>query len=139
MQSTSFIASRKVFFWLVQLFSLLTKGILGRIAENNTEIQRHDHEKEVEALKEEIKRMKEERVGLHRKIEEEGQVTSDLQEQVVQLTKHVKAIPELRRDLNNLQNQRINMDRKMKQQSEQARGTVLEIWLDLMLVHKWKL
>uniref|UniRef100_A0A8D3BKV3 Myosin VC n=1 Tax=Scophthalmus maximus TaxID=52904 RepID=A0A8D3BKV3_SCOMX len=119
--STSFIASRKVFFWLVQLFSLLTKGILGRIAENNTEIQRHDHEKEVEALKEEIKRMKEERVGLHRKIEEEGQVTSDLQEQVVQLTKHVKAIPELRRDLNNLQNQRTNMDRKMKQQSEQAR------------------
>uniref|UniRef100_A0A8D3BWZ2 Myosin VC n=1 Tax=Scophthalmus maximus TaxID=52904 RepID=A0A8D3BWZ2_SCOMX len=114
--STSFIASRKVFFWLVQLFSLLTKGILGRIAENNTEIQRHDHEKEVEALKEEIKRMKEERVGLHRKIEEEGQVTSDLQEQVVQLTKHVKAIPELRRDLNNLQNQRTNMDRKMKQQ-----------------------
>uniref|UniRef100_A0A8D3BTU1 Myosin VC n=1 Tax=Scophthalmus maximus TaxID=52904 RepID=A0A8D3BTU1_SCOMX len=104
--STSFIASRKVFFWLVQLFSLLTKGILGRIAENNTEIQRHDHEKEVEALKEEIKRMKEER----------GQVTSDLQEQVVQLTKHVKAIPELRRDLNNLQNQRTNMDRKMKQQ-----------------------
>ncbi|AWP08297.1 putative unconventional myosin-Vc [Scophthalmus maximus] len=95
---------------------------LRKIAENNTEIQRHDHEKEVEALKEEIKRMKEERVGLHRKIEEEGQVTSDLQEQVVQLTKHVKAIPELRRDLNNLQNQRINMDRKMKQQSEQARA-----------------
>uniref|UniRef100_A0A8D3CYR8 Myosin VC n=1 Tax=Scophthalmus maximus TaxID=52904 RepID=A0A8D3CYR8_SCOMX len=122
----------EVFFWLVQLFSLLTKGILGRIAENNTEIQRHDHEKEVEALKEEIKRMKEERVGLHRKIEEEGQVTSDLQEQVVQLTKHVKAIPELRRDLNNLQNQRTNMDRKMKQQSEQARAKMNEITRQLL-------
>uniref|UniRef100_A0A665VYM4 Myosin VC n=1 Tax=Echeneis naucrates TaxID=173247 RepID=A0A665VYM4_ECHNA len=97
--------------------------ILGRIAENNTEIQRHDHEKEVQALKEEIKRLKEERVTLHRKLEEGVQVNSDLQEQVIQLTKHVKVIPELRRDLNNLQNQRNNMDRKMKHQSEQARGT----------------
>lgn len=97
--------------------------ILGRIAENNSEIQRQDHEKEVEILKEEIKRLKEERVGLQRKMEEGSRVNSDLQEQITQLTKHVKAIPELRRDLNNMQNQRNNMDRKMKEQSEQARGT----------------
>lgn len=76
----------------------------------------------METLKEEIKRLKEERVSLHRKIEEAGQLNSDLQQQVIQLTKHVKAIPELRRDLNNLQNQRSNMDRRMKEQSEQARG-----------------
>lgn len=56
-------------------------------------------------------------------MEEEGQVNSDLQEQVIQLSKHVKVIPELRRDLNNLQNQNNNMDRKMKEQSEQTRGT----------------
>lgn len=73
-------------------------------------------------LKEEIKRLKEERVILQRKLEEGAQANSDLQEQVIQLTKHVKLIPELRRDLNNLQNQRNNMERKMKQQSEQARG-----------------
>lgn len=96
--------------------------ILGRIAENNIEIQRQDHQKEVETLKEEIKRLKEERVSLHRQIEEGGQVNSDLQEQVIQLTKDVKAVPELQRELNNLQNQRNNVDRKMKQQSEQARG-----------------
>ncbi|XP_029377906.1 unconventional myosin-Vc [Echeneis naucrates] len=100
---------------------------LRKIAENNTEIQRHDHEKEVQALKEEIKRLKEERVTLHRKLEEGVQVNSDLQEQVIQLTKHVKVIPELRRDLNNLQNQRNNMDRKMKHQSEQARAKINEI------------
>lgn len=97
--------------------------ILGRIAENNIEIQRHDHEKEVETLKEEMKRLKEERVSLQRKLEEGEQVNSDLQEQVIQLTKHVKAIPELRRDLSNLQNQRNSIDRRMKQHSEQARGT----------------
>ena len=84
----------------------------------------------MEALKEEIKRLKEERVSLHRKIEEGDQVTSDLQEQVIQLTKHVKAIPELRRDLNHLQNQKNNMDRKMKQQSEKARG--IDVSLDLV-------
>uniref|UniRef100_A0A1A7ZSH0 Myosin VC n=1 Tax=Nothobranchius furzeri TaxID=105023 RepID=A0A1A7ZSH0_NOTFU len=97
---------------------------LRKIAENNSEIQKQDHEKEVEALKEEIKRLKEDRVGLQRRIEEGVQVNSDLQEQVVQLTKHVKVIPELRRDLNNLQNQRNNLDRQMKEQSEQATAKV---------------
>uniref|UniRef100_A0A3B4YC32 Myosin VC n=1 Tax=Seriola lalandi dorsalis TaxID=1841481 RepID=A0A3B4YC32_SERLL len=116
---------------LLQLF-FVDESILGRIAENSTEIQRQDHEKEVQALKEEIKRLKEERVSLHRKIEEGGQVNSDLQEQVIQLSKHVKAIPELRKDLNSLQNQRNNMDRKMKQQSEQARAKMNEITRQLL-------
>ncbi|KAM3608516.1 uncharacterized protein V6R79_000398 [Siganus canaliculatus] len=105
---------------------------LRKIAENNIEIQRLDHEKEVEALKEEIKRLKEERASLQRKLEEGGQVNSDLQEQVIQLTKHVKAIPELRRDLNNIQNQRNVMDVKMKQQSEKARAKMSDITRQLL-------
>ncbi|KAL3061380.1 hypothetical protein OYC64_009542 [Pagothenia borchgrevinki] len=103
-----------------------------RVAENNIEIQRIDHEKEVETLKEGIKRLKEERVSLQRKIEEGDQVNADLQEQVIQLTKHVKIIPELRKDLNNLQNQRNNMDRKMKEQSEQARAKMNDITRQLL-------
>ncbi|KAE8296185.1 Unconventional myosin-Vc [Larimichthys crocea] len=105
---------------------------LRKIAENNIEIHKQDHEKEVETLKEEIKRLKEERVSLLRKIEEGGQVNSDLQEQVVQLTKHVKVIPELRRDLSNLQNQRSNMDRRMKEHSEQARAKMNDITRQLL-------
>ncbi|XP_076588859.1 unconventional myosin-Vc isoform X2 [Chaetodon auriga] len=105
---------------------------LRKIAENNTEMLKQDHEREVETLKEEVKRLKEERVSLQRKMEEGGQVNSDLQDQVVQLTKHVKVIPELRRDLNNLQNQRNNMDRKMKQQSEQARVKMNDITRQLL-------
>ncbi|XP_045893170.1 unconventional myosin-Vc isoform X2 [Micropterus dolomieu] len=105
---------------------------LRKIAENNIEIQRHDHEKEVETLKEEMKRLKEERVSLQRKLEEGEQVNSDLQEQVIQLTKHVKAIPELRRDLSNLQNQRNSIDRRMKQHSEQARAKMNEIMRQLL-------
>uniref|UniRef100_UPI0037E98C11 unconventional myosin-Vc n=1 Tax=Semicossyphus pulcher TaxID=241346 RepID=UPI0037E98C11 len=105
---------------------------LRKIAENNNEIQRQDHEKEVDALKEEIRTLKEERVSLLRRIEEAGLVNADLQEQITQLTKHVKTIPELRRDLNNLQNQRNNMDRKMKQQSEQAKVKMSAITRQLL-------
>ncbi|XP_043980326.1 unconventional myosin-Vc isoform X2 [Gambusia affinis] len=105
---------------------------LRKIAENNTEIQRHDHEKELEILKEEIKRLKEDRVSLQRKVEDGAQVNSDLQEQVIQLTKHVKVIPELRRDLNNLQNQKDTLDRKMKDQSEQTRAKTKEIVRQLL-------
>lgn len=108
--------------------------IVSRIAENNIEIQRIDHEKEVDTLKEGIKRLKEERVSLQRKIEEGGQVNAELQEQVVQLTTHVKIIPELRKNLNNLQNQRNNMDRKMREQSEQARGTYLDLIPSVMKI-----
>uniref|UniRef100_A0A3P8P4V1 Myosin VC n=1 Tax=Astatotilapia calliptera TaxID=8154 RepID=A0A3P8P4V1_ASTCA len=104
----------------------LEKEKLEKTFEASTK-DRQDHEAEVATLKEEIKRLKEERVILQRKLEEGAQANSDLQEQVIQLTKHVKLIPELRRDLNNLQNQRNNMERKMKQQSEQARGKVSEI------------
>uniref|UniRef100_A0A671VGU2 Myosin VC n=1 Tax=Sparus aurata TaxID=8175 RepID=A0A671VGU2_SPAAU len=105
---------------VTHVVSHVTVLIVGRIAENNIEIQRQDHEKEVETLKEEIKRLKEERVGLQRKVDEVVQTNSDLQEQVIQLSKHVKVIPELRRDLNNLQNQRNSMDRKVKQQKLSA-------------------
>uniref|UniRef100_A0A8C7YNI6 Unconventional myosin-Vc n=1 Tax=Oryzias sinensis TaxID=183150 RepID=A0A8C7YNI6_9TELE len=105
---------------------------LRKIAENNLEIKKQDYEKEMVTLKEEIRRLKEERVGLQRKIEEGEQVNSDLQEQIVQLTKHVKIIPELRRDLNNMQNDRNNMDRRIKQQSELARAKMREIARDLL-------
>uniref|UniRef100_A0A8K9Y8A4 Myosin VC n=1 Tax=Oncorhynchus mykiss TaxID=8022 RepID=A0A8K9Y8A4_ONCMY len=61
-----------------------------RIAENNLDLQKEDHEKEVEILREENRRLKEERVRLQRQTEEGAQVNTDLQDQVIQLTKHVK-------------------------------------------------
>uniref|UniRef100_A0A673CA31 Myosin VC n=1 Tax=Sphaeramia orbicularis TaxID=375764 RepID=A0A673CA31_9TELE len=57
----------------ISFIQIVHKMILDRIAENSIEIQRQDHDKEVEALKEEIKRLKEERVGLQRKMEEGSQ------------------------------------------------------------------
>ncbi|XP_038872907.1 unconventional myosin-Vc-like [Salvelinus namaycush] len=63
---------------------------LRKIAENNLDLQKEDHEKEVEVLREENRRLKEERVRLQRQTEEGAQVNTDLQDQVIQLTKHVK-------------------------------------------------
>uniref|UniRef100_A0A8C4YZH6 Myosin VC n=1 Tax=Gadus morhua TaxID=8049 RepID=A0A8C4YZH6_GADMO len=96
-----------------------------RIAENNMEILREDHEKEVVELTEEIRRLKEERGRLQLQMGQEGQVNSDLQEQVVQLAKHVKTIPELRKDLRSLQTLRDATNRRRGEQAEQARGTHL--------------
>uniref|UniRef100_A0A8C7HFT7 Myosin VC n=1 Tax=Oncorhynchus kisutch TaxID=8019 RepID=A0A8C7HFT7_ONCKI len=61
-----------------------------RIAENNLDLQKEDHKKEVEVLRKENRRLKEEIVGLQRQTEEEAQVNTDLQDQVIQLTRHVK-------------------------------------------------
>ena len=89
------------------------------------EILREDQEKDVAELTEEIRRLKEEQGRLQHKMGQEGQVASDLQEQVVQLTKHVKTIPELRKDFRSLQTQRDTSDRRRREQAEQARGTLL--------------
>ncbi|KAJ0069163.1 hypothetical protein NL108_003078 [Boleophthalmus pectinirostris] len=105
---------------------------LRKIAENSIELLRQDHEKEVEVLKEEMRRLREEKAGLERKVEESVQVNVDLQEQVLQLSRHVKVIPELRRELSNLQNQRNSMDRKIKEQSEQARAKMNEFTRQLL-------
>ncbi|KAM9528439.1 unconventional myosin-Vc-like [Salvelinus alpinus] len=116
---------------------------LRKIAENNLDLQTEDHEKEVklqkedhdkevEVLREENRRLKEERVGLQRQTEEEAQVNTDLQDQVIQLTKHVKVIPELHKDLHNLQTQRDDLGRKMKKQSEQARAKMSVITRQLL-------
>ncbi|XP_054633861.1 unconventional myosin-Vc isoform X1 [Dunckerocampus dactyliophorus] len=104
-----------------------TQTRLRKIAENNLEMQRQHHEKELGSLKEEMRRLKDERVGLQMKLDEDGRVNTDLQDQVAQLTKHVKVIPELRKDLSNLHNQKNTIDRKMKQQSEEARAKLTEI------------
>uniref|UniRef100_A0A3P8VPC6 G protein subunit beta 5 n=1 Tax=Cynoglossus semilaevis TaxID=244447 RepID=A0A3P8VPC6_CYNSE len=120
---------------LTEKFHLMKSSLLDE-KENEARLRKYilkqDQEKEVETLKEELKKLKEERVTLQRKIEEEGQLNSDLQEQIVQLTKHVKTIPELRKELNTLYNQKNNVDRMMKDQSEQARAKMNEITRQLL-------
>ncbi|XP_063052542.1 unconventional myosin-Vc isoform X2 [Engraulis encrasicolus] len=92
-----------------------------KIAENNLEILREDSAKEVEMLKLENRRLREETLRLHAQIEEERQANSDLQEQLTQLAKHVKVLPELRKDLHNVQTQKMEQERKMREQTHQAK------------------
>lgn len=57
---------------------------------HSSELQREDSEKEIEVLKEENRRLREERVRLQAQQQEDRHVNAEMQEQLQQLTKHVK-------------------------------------------------
>ncbi len=61
-----------------------------RVAEHNSELQKEDTDKEIVVLKEESRRLREERIRLQTQVEEDKKVNAELQEQVLQLSKHVK-------------------------------------------------
>lgn len=61
-----------------------------RVAEHNSELQKEDSDKEIVVLKEESRRLREERIRLQTQVEEDKKTNAELQEQVLQLTKHVK-------------------------------------------------
>ncbi len=60
------------------------------MAEHNSELQKEDTDKEIVVLKEESRRLREERIRLQTQVEEDKKVNAELQEQVLQLSKHVK-------------------------------------------------
>ncbi|KAL0155345.1 hypothetical protein M9458_049608, partial [Cirrhinus mrigala] len=60
------------------------------VAEHNSELQKEDSDKEIVVLKEESRRLREERIRLQTQVEEDKKANAELQEQVLQLTKHVK-------------------------------------------------
>ncbi|XP_051740847.1 unconventional myosin-Vc [Ctenopharyngodon idella] len=95
---------------------------LRKVAEHNGELQKEDADKEIVTLKEESRRLKEERIRLQTQVEEDMKVNAELQEQLLQLTKHVKIIPDLRKEINSLQMQRAEADKAMRAQSLQARA-----------------
>ncbi|KAI4903113.1 hypothetical protein NFI96_015690, partial [Prochilodus magdalenae] len=94
---------------------------LRKVAEHSGELQKEDLEKEIFVLKEENRRLREEKVQLQTEAEEDTQVNKELQEQLGQLAKHVKVIPELRKEINSLQMEKDETDRKMREQTQQTR------------------
>lgn len=60
------------------------------MAEHNGELQKEDSDKEIVVLKEESRRLREERIRLQTQVEDDMKVNAELQEQLLQLTKHVK-------------------------------------------------
>lgn len=63
---------------------------IDRVAEHNSELQKEDLEKEIAALKEENRRLREDKIQLQAQAEEDTQINKELQQQLGQLTKHVK-------------------------------------------------
>ncbi|XP_018595080.2 unconventional myosin-Vc isoform X2 [Scleropages formosus] len=108
------------------------EGRQRKIVENNIAIQKKDHEKEIEALNVESRKLREENVSFQKQIEEQGEVTQDLQEQVLKLTKHVKIIPELRKEINTLKTQKDHLDRKLREQQREAGEKITEVTKQLL-------
>lgn len=63
---------------------------IARVAEHSSELQKEDLDKEIAAIKEENRRLREENIQLQAQTEDDTQVNKELQEQLSQLTKHVK-------------------------------------------------
>lgn len=64
--------------------------LFNRVAENINELQKEDFDKEIASLKEENRRVVEQKFQLQTQAEEDKKINNELQEQLVQLTKHVK-------------------------------------------------
>ncbi|KAK7121855.1 hypothetical protein R3I93_022826 [Phoxinus phoxinus] len=103
-----------------------------KVAEHNGELQKEDSDKEIVALKEESRRLREERIRLQTQVEDDMKVNAELQEQLLQLTKHVKVIPDLRKEINSLQMQRAEADKTKRAQSLQARAKMSLIMRQLL-------
>ncbi|KAM9496362.1 unconventional myosin-Vc [Clarias gariepinus] len=105
---------------------------LRKVAEHSSELQKEDLDKEIAAIKEENRRLREENIQLQAQTEDDTQVNKELQEQLSQLTKHVKVIPELHKQINSLQNEKAEANRKMREQSEQTRAKMNMITRQLL-------
>ncbi|KAF7701920.1 hypothetical protein HF521_001203 [Silurus meridionalis] len=95
---------------------------LRKVAEHSSELQKEDLDKEIEVLKNENRKLREAKIHLQAKAEEDTQINQELQEQLGQLTKHVRVIPELHREIHSLQNEKTEADRKLREQTEQTRA-----------------
>ncbi|XP_072574052.1 unconventional myosin-Vc isoform X2 [Paramormyrops kingsleyae] len=98
-----------------------------KIVENNIEIQKEDYEKQVEAMKEENRRSREQNVSFQQQIEEESQVNRDLQEQVLQLTKHVKVIPQFKQQVSELQRHNQDLEARITEQAAEMKGKMEDV------------
>ncbi|MCI4382023.1 hypothetical protein PGIGA_G00258860 [Pangasianodon gigas] len=105
---------------------------LRKVAEHSSELQKEDLDKEIAALKEENRRLREDKIQLQAQAEENTQINKELQEQLGQLTKHVKVIPELHKEINSLQNEKTEADRKLREQTEQTRAKMNMITRQLL-------
>ncbi|XP_061101477.1 unconventional myosin-Vc isoform X2 [Conger conger] len=102
-----------------------------KIAENNFEIQKEDYDGQIQALKEENRRLREEKITLQQQIEEAGQVNDDIEAQMMQLTKHVKVIPQLTQKVSELQMQKEELETRLNAQGTEMKEKMDEISTEL--------
>ncbi|XP_058851135.1 unconventional myosin-Vc-like isoform X1 [Acipenser ruthenus] len=103
-----------------------------KILENGFEIQKDDYEKQIEALKEEMKCLREEKIQLQQQVQEEFLINDGLKQDITQLTNQAKVIPELRKEIVVLETQKKEQDKQFKEQMQETRAKMSEVTRQLL-------
>ncbi|XP_041082885.1 unconventional myosin-Vc-like isoform X2 [Polyodon spathula] len=102
-----------------------------KILENGFEIQKDDYEKQIEALKEEMKCLREEKIQLQQQVQEEFLINDGLKQDIAQLTNQAKAIPQYKQQISELQRKNQELDNRLKDQAIELRGNMEVIACEL--------
>ncbi|XP_058854700.1 unconventional myosin-Vc-like isoform X2 [Acipenser ruthenus] len=102
-----------------------------KILENGFEIQKDDYEKQIEALKEEMKCLREEKIQLQQQVQEEFLINDGLKQDITQLTNQAKAIPQYKQQISELQRKSQELENRLKDQAIELRGNMEVIACEL--------
>ncbi|XP_055517072.1 unconventional myosin-Vc-like isoform X2 [Leucoraja erinacea] len=103
-----------------------------RKSENNFQIQKEDYENQIEALNDEVKHLREERVQLQEQVHEEYLSNEDLRKELAELTNEALVIPKLKGDITTLELKKQGLEMCLQNQRKEMREKVEEITQQLL-------
>nr|XP_014351998.1 PREDICTED: unconventional myosin-Vc isoform X2 [Latimeria chalumnae] len=116
-----------------QLFADLEKEERQRkILETNFQNQKKDYEKQIEALHEEIRCLREENIRLQQQSQDDFQMNENLKQEIEQLKKQAKEIPGLKKEILLLEAQKIDTEKQIQTQVKDMREKMSEVTKQLL-------
>lgn len=116
-----------------QLFDDVQKEQQQRmLLEKSFELKIQDYEKQIWALKEESKALKDEKMQLQHQVEEERVTSDGLKGEVARLSKQAKTISEFEKEIELLQTQKIDVEKQVQSQKREMREKMSEITKQLL-------
>ncbi|XP_072134310.1 unconventional myosin-Vc isoform X2 [Mobula birostris] len=103
-----------------------------RKLENNFQNQKEDYEHQIEALTDEVKHLREERIQLQEQIQEEYLANESLRQEITQLTNEALIIPKLKGDIATLEMKKQGLELCLQNQRKEMREKVEEITQQLL-------
>ncbi|XP_059808758.1 unconventional myosin-Vc-like isoform X3 [Hypanus sabinus] len=103
-----------------------------RKLENSFQNQKEDYEHQIEALTDEVKQLREERIQLQEQIQEEYLANESLRQEITQLTSEALIIPKLKGDIATLELKKQGLELCLQNQRKEMREKVEEITQQLL-------